>query len=91
MAMLCGLFPNKRKIKMLPKHEYDIQYNQFVRLHPWQRKNKMEIISDVIGRRMFSVECSIETDVSRNKGSFGVKRYTIGPVKLPRLKRPQDL
>ena len=25
---------------------------------------------------------SIETDVSRNKGPFGVQRYTIGPVKL---------
>ena len=33
----------------------------------------MEITSDVIGRKMFSAECSIETDVSRNKGSFGVK------------------
>ena len=45
----------------------------------------MEITSDVIGRKMFSVECSIETDaVSRNKGSFGVKRYmyTIGPGEI---------
>ena len=42
----------------------------------------MEITSDVIGKKMFSVDCSIETNVSGNKGPFGVQRYTIGPVKL---------
>ena len=30
-------------------------------------------------KKMFSVEYSIETEVSRNKGSFGVKRYNRSP------------
>ena len=47
----------------------------------------MEITSDVIAKKVFSVQCSIETDVSWNKGPFGVQRYTIGPVKLVYLCR----